>query len=283
MGFLGGNLICPWDDGKMFKLKQFISRLFHIEILRSTKEMHVENPFQLFQSWTKTGQRNPATSQKKGHLLHLLTLRTTWINQTEPFLKSSYWTTVLEIFAKEGVMHSLVAVDCGFIHCSGGSVQVLLVQCFIYIGRDGWKRRWCWSRTSRESKKHMMGINIKGLSQMDSNDYKSRLILAGAGDFRPAKFRKSVPAKIEHLWFNHSGTQTLRRFSTTTDNFTKLSRVTAFFGECSVHPKCCTVTKNPKKQLWPSSQALHDWEVQNQKKFRNHRRPTWQQNSKNRM
>ena len=213
MGFLGGNLICPWDDGKMFKLKQFISRLFHIEILRSTKEMHVENPFQLFQSWTKTGQRNPATSQKKGHLLHLLTLRTTWINQTEPFLKSSYWTTVLEIFAKEGVMHSLVAVDCGFIHCSGGSVQVLLVQCFIYIGRDGWKRRWCWSRTSRESKKHMMGINIKGLSQMDSNDYKSRLILAGAGDFRPAKFRKSVPAKIEHLWFNHSGTQTLRRFS----------------------------------------------------------------------
>ena len=29
-------------------------------------------------------------------------------------------------------MHSLVAVDCGFIHCSSGSVQVL-VQCFIYI------------------------------------------------------------------------------------------------------------------------------------------------------
>lgn len=38
-------------------------------------------------------------------------------------------------------MHSLVAVDCGFIHVSGGSVQVL-IQCFICIlavmdGKEG--------------------------------------------------------------------------------------------------------------------------------------------------
>lgn len=46
----GGNLICPWDDSEKSKLKQFLSRLFHIETLRSPTEMHVENPFQLFQS-----------------------------------------------------------------------------------------------------------------------------------------------------------------------------------------------------------------------------------------
>ena len=50
MGFLGRNLMCHGDGEKMFKLKQSISRLFHIEIFRSTKEMHVENPFQIFQS-----------------------------------------------------------------------------------------------------------------------------------------------------------------------------------------------------------------------------------------
>lgn len=64
---------------------------------------------------------------------------------------------------------------------------------------------------------------------------------------------------MEHLWFNHSGTPTLTRFSNHNWQLYKTLPPAAFFGNAQYIQVLYFFTKNPQSQIWPSSQPLHDF------------------------